>query len=61
MTKQYIDIKSSQMKTKSTTIKNYFITYQTNHHYSDSIHGMFTNSYTSQNTEIHIFFKNEVN
>jgi hypothetical protein len=56
MTKQYIDIKSSQMKTKSTTIKNYFITYQTNHHYSDSIHGMFTNSYTSQNTEIHIFF-----
>jgi hypothetical protein len=55
MTKQYMDIKSSQMRTKSTTIKKYLMTYQTNDHYSESIHDMFTKPYPSENTEINFF------
>ncbi len=55
MAKQYMDIKSSKMRTKSTTIKKYLMTYQTNDHYSESIHAMFTKPYTSENTEINFF------
>jgi hypothetical protein len=47
MTKQCIDIKSSQKRTKSTIIKNYLMTHQTTQHFSESIHDMFTKPYAS--------------
>jgi hypothetical protein len=62
MTKQYLDIKSSQLRTKSTTIKKLFYDIPNKSPLFRSIHDMFTKPYTSENTELHIIFSsNKVN